>query len=184
LTTAPTASATTIFFVTSWIAIGYCGGCWLHVAGSIKKDIAFVNPYFDTDTTKGRVCMDLGVINVRTQRVQRHAALTLVGHTGDFCATETTRTLDLDALGSQPHGALYCLLHGTLVRHTLVDLFADALGNQLRFQFGLVNFGDIDLELLTEGTIKDLAEFFELFAALADHSTHLGGVYGDFDTVC
>jgi hypothetical protein len=128
--------------------------------------------------------MDLGVINVRSQRVQRHAAFTLVGNTGDFCATKTTRTLDLHALSTQPHGALYRLLHSTLVRHTLVDLFADTLGNQLRFQFGLVNFGDIDLELLTEGTIKDLAEFFELFATLANHSTHLGGMYGDFDTVC
>jgi hypothetical protein len=130
------------------------------------------------------VGMNLGVVNVRAQRVQWHAALALVGNTGDFGTTKTTRTLDLDALGSQPHGALYGLLHSTLVRHTLVDLFADALGNQLRFQFGLVNFGDIDLELLTEGTIKDLAEFFELFATLADHSTHLGGVYGDFDPVC
>jgi hypothetical protein len=63
--------------------------------------------------------------------MQWNSALALVGDTGNFGTAETSRTLHLDADCTQSHCALDRLLHCTLVRDALVDLFCDSLGHQL-----------------------------------------------------
>jgi hypothetical protein len=61
--------------------------------------------------------------------MQWNPALALVCDTGNFGTAKTSRTLHLDADCTQTHCALDSLLHRTLVRDALVDLFCDTLGH-------------------------------------------------------
>jgi hypothetical protein len=61
----------------------------LDITGSIKENVALVDPHLHANATKRRVGMNLCVINICTKGVQWHAALTLIGNTGDFGTTQT-----------------------------------------------------------------------------------------------
>jgi hypothetical protein len=129
--TTTTTTAAAIFVTTILVARVGSRDSRLGVTGCVEEDVALVDPDLDADTTERRVCVHLCVVNVCAQGVQRNPALALIGDTSDFGTAQTTRTLHLDADRTEAHCALDSLLHGALVRDTLVDLLSDTLGHQL-----------------------------------------------------
>ena len=52
---------------------------------------------------------------------------------------------DLDALGAQPHRVLHRALHGAAEHDALFELLRDRVGDQLRIDFRLADFLDVDV---------------------------------------
>src|SRR5690606_15779910 len=77
----------------------------LHLAGApllghriVGEDLALEDPDLDPAGAVGRHRRGLAVVDVGTQRVQRHPALTVPLHAGDLGAPETAGAVDPDAL--------------------------------------------------------------------------------------
>src|SRR5690606_9289847 len=62
------------------------------------------------------------LVDVGTQGVQRHTAITVHLGTDDLGAAETAADLDLDTLGTDTHGVLYSTLHGATEHHAAFQL--------------------------------------------------------------
>ena len=114
---------------------------------------------------------------------REHAALALADDARHFGATEAASALDLHALSAQAHRALHGLLHRALERNTLSDLLGDALGHQLRIKLRLMDFLNIQLDLLASKLLKLGLEHVDFRAALADHHARLRGEDRDLDLV-
>src|SRR5699024_9871631 len=91
------------------------------------RDVALVDPNFDTDATERRTSFEKPVVNVRAQRVQRYSTLTVELAAAHFCAAETTGALDTNTLSTRPAGGLYSFTHRTAERHACCKLFGDTL---------------------------------------------------------
>src|SRR5688572_33261832 len=78
------------------------------------------------------------VVDVLTQRVQRHATFALPFTTGDVCAAESAGALNTNALGTERHGHFHGLLHGAAESNTTLELQRDVLSDERRFAFGLL----------------------------------------------
>jgi hypothetical protein len=76
--------------------------------------------------------------------VEGHATFAVPLGTGDFDAVQATRRHDLDALGAQAHGVLHRALHGAAEHDALFELLRDRIGDQLRIDFRLAHFFDVD----------------------------------------
>src|SRR5690606_36807692 len=111
----------------------------------VSKHLALEYPYLDTDDAVGGARFGHSVIDVGTQRMQRHTAFAIPFGTRDFDTVETARTHDLDALGAKTHRVLHCALHGTAEHHALFELLRNAFGNQCRVDFGLAHFFDVEV---------------------------------------
>jgi hypothetical protein len=86
----------------------------------IGQDIAFIDPDFDANHTKG--CMSLGqsVIDIGSQSMQGNFSLDLFLGTGNFCTAETTANDYANSFGVCTHGFLHCLFHRAAERDTFL----------------------------------------------------------------
>src|SRR5215213_8230941 len=84
----------------------------------VLKDLAFEDPNLNAARAVGRERRRGTVINVGTQRMQRHAAFAIPLQASDFGSAQTPRAVDADALGAEPHGGLHRPLHGASERDT------------------------------------------------------------------
>jgi hypothetical protein len=130
------------------------------------------------------------VVDVGTQRVQRHAAVGVALGAGHLGAAQPSGHLDLDALGAGAHGAGQRALHGAAEGHPVLELLGDRLRHQARVELGALDLEDVDLDLLAGDPVQVAAKLIDLRARLADHDArpggvdvdlHLGGVLADRD---
>ena len=109
-----------------------------------------------------------GVIDVAAQCVQRHTAFTIPFGAGDFSATQTAGTGDLDALGTQTQRRLHGALHGAAERDAALQLIAHTGGHQLGVDFRLADFNDVQAHVAA-GHLGDLlAQLLDVRTLLAD----------------
>jgi hypothetical protein len=101
-----------------------------YLAAPAREDVAFIDPYFNTDDTKGGVSLNLPIIDVGTKRLERYTPLDLFLRAGNFCSAQPTTTDNLDSFGVCAHRFLHGLLHGAAERDTLLKLFGDAAPDQ------------------------------------------------------
>jgi hypothetical protein len=141
------------------------------------QDIALVNPHFDTNNTKGRMCFRQAIVNIGTQGMQRNFPLDLFLRASDFRSTQTPTNNDPDAFGIGTHRLLHRLLHGAAERDTLLQLFSNAAPNQVGVQFGLANLHDIQAYTLFGFTLEHGTQFINFFPALPNNNTGLRGMY-------
>src|SRR5690606_27402722 len=78
----------------------------------VLEDLALEHPHLDAADAVGRLRLGRAVVDIGAQRVQRHPALAIPFHARDLSAAQTTRAVDADALGAEPHGRLNRALHG------------------------------------------------------------------------
>src|SRR5699024_5654804 len=136
-----------------------------------------------TDTPVGGVRMYVGVVNVGTHGVQRHAALHLLHLAAHVGTAEPAGQADLDALGAPSHRLLHRVLHGASVANSALQLLGDALGDQLRLGFGDLDLLDLDIDLAAHLALEELAQAIDVRPLLADDDARLRGVERDVDLV-
>src|SRR5699024_4434452 len=77
----------------------------------VAENLALEDPALDADHAVGGQRLGLGVVDVRTQRMKRHAALAIPLDAGDFRTAETTAAGNPDALGAEAESGLHGALH-------------------------------------------------------------------------
>ena len=111
--------------------------------------------------------------------MQRHAAFAIPFHARDFGAAETARAVDTDAFGAEAHGRLHGALHGAAERNAALELLRDQFGDQLRVEFRLADFDDVDDDVAVGQLGDRLAQLLDVGALLADHHARTRRVNGD-----
>src|SRR3982750_1319213 len=82
----------------------------------VLEDLALEDPDLDAAGAEGRERGGNTVVDAGAQGGQRHAALAVPLHAGDFGAAETARAVDADAFGAEAHRRLDGALHGATER--------------------------------------------------------------------
>ena len=113
----------------------------------VGHDLALEHPHLDTAGAVGGEGRGRAVIDIGSQRVERHPALPVPFHAGDLGAAEPAGTVDPNALGAEPHGRLHGALHGAAEGDPALQLLGDVLGHQLGVDLGLANLDDVDVNL-------------------------------------
>src|SRR6056297_4348171 len=98
--------------------------------GIVLHDLALEDPDLDADDAIRRLRLDIGIIDIGTQRVQGHTALAIPFGPGDFGPAKTPRDVDPDPQGPHPHGVLHGALHCTAEGHTTLQLLRDAVTHE------------------------------------------------------
>ena len=123
------------------------------------------------------------VVDVRAQRVQRHAAVRVALGARHLRATEATGDLNLDALGAGPHRARERALHRAAEGDTVLQLLGDRLRDEARVELGALDLKDVDLDLLAGDLVQVAAQLVDFGAGLADHDPRTRRVDVDLNLV-
>src|SRR6202046_4906053 len=134
----------------------------------VGQDLALEHPDFDTAGAIGGLGRARAVIDIGTQRMQRHAAFAIPLHARDFGAAETAGAVDPNAACAQTHRRLHRALHGTAEGDATLELLGDPVGDQLGIKLRLADLDDVQADLAA-GHLADIqAQLFDIRALLAD----------------
>src|SRR5580700_791115 len=145
-------------------------------AGPAGRRLALVDPDLHADPAEGGAGLVEAVVDVRAQRVQRHAALTVELRPRHLRAAETARALDPDPLGAALHRALDRLAHGPPEGNPAGQLLGDALGDQLGIDLGVLHLEDVQLDLLGGQLLEVTTDAVSFSTAPPDDDAGPGGV--------
>src|SRR5260370_28284446 len=135
----------------------------------VLQNLALEDPHLDAAGAVGGEGGGNSVIDVRPQRMQRHATFAVPLHAGDLGAAQAARTVDADGAGAQPHGRLHRTLHGTAKGDAALELLRDRFGHQLRVELRLPDLDDVDDHVGIGELGNLLAQLLDVGALLADH---------------
>ena len=145
--------------------------------------VALVDPDLDADTAVRGLGLEEAVIDEGAEGLQRNAALTVELGTAHFRTAEAAGELDADTLGTGAHGVLLGLTHGTTEGDAVGQLLSDALSDELGVQRGVLDFEDVELDLLAGQLLELGADALSLGATTTDHDARTGGVNVDANAV-
>src|SRR5690606_29785922 len=151
----------------------------LQLFGAAANDLTLEDPNLDADHTVSGVRFVSGVVDVGAQGVQGHTTFAIPFGACDLRTAQTTAHLDLDALGTNTHGALHRTLHGATEHDAAFQLLSNALRNQHAIEFRLADFLDVDVHGHTHLLGQVLTQLLNIFTFLADHDAGTSGVDGD-----
>src|SRR6478735_6129342 len=103
----------------------------------MAENLALEDPHLDPAHTISGVGFGFGIIDVRAQRMQRHAAFAIPFGTCDLRAAETAGAGDADTFRTETQRRLDGALHGTAERDAALELVGNALGDELAVDFRL-----------------------------------------------
>jgi len=113
----------------------------------VSEDLALENPNLDAAHTVSRLSGAVGEVDVGAQCMQRDATFAIPLHAGDLGATQPPRTIDPDALRTEPHRRLHRALHSAAKGDAPLELLSDTVGDELGLDFGLSDLDDIEAYL-------------------------------------
>src|SRR5690606_4516790 len=105
------------------------------------------DPDLDADDTVGRLGFRRAVIDVGTQRVQRHPALAVPLGARDVGAAPAARNVHADAARAHADRRLHGALHGPAEGDAPLERLGDALGDEVGVRLGLAHLDNIDVDL-------------------------------------
>ncbi len=103
------------------------------------------------------------------------------------CNVSTTKTAgaaETNAISTHVHGGLHGSLHGAAEGNTALKLNGNGLCDELGVEFWLLDFEDVDLDLLASAHFRDLlAHDINFLTFTANDKTRAGGVESHADLV-
>src|SRR5262249_42631746 len=147
------------------------------------EHLAAEDPHAHADDAVRGASLGEAVVDVRAQRVQRHATLAVPLRAGDLRATQASRRLNAHALRAHAHGTRERLLHGAPERDAALELERDVLRHELRIDIGPAHLVDVDERLLVGEPRQLLLQLLDLRALLANHDARARGVDVDLRLV-
>src|SRR5690606_22496693 len=142
----------------------------------VAQDLTLEDPDLDAADAISGVGFGVGIIDVRTQRVQRNAAFAIPFDARDLRAAQTAAAGDLDAFGAQTQGRLHRPLHRPAESHAAFQLIGNALSNELRIDFRLADLDDVQRHVRRRERAQLLTQLLDVRALLADDDTGTGSV--------
>ena len=88
--------------------------------------------------------------------------------TGHFGTTDPPVDLDTNTFRTHPHRRRDTLLDGAPKSHSLLDLTRQVVGHQLRIEFRLLHFLDVECHILLGQRLQFVAQLVDLGAAATD----------------
>src|SRR5581483_8545245 len=155
---------------------GAAGAAVTVAARLVGKHFALVDPHLHADAAEGRERLDVRVVDVGPQRVQRNLAVVVALGARDLRAAQTPRDLHLHAARAGLHRAHDRLLHRPAERDALLELVDDVLTDEARVQLRRLDLDDVDLDLLPRQLLEVAADLVDADAALPDDDARLARV--------
>src|SRR6516164_2883485 len=112
--------------------------------GIVFHDLSLEDPDLHAAGAVGGKSRGDAVVDIRAQRMQRHAALTIPLHARDLRAAEPARAIDADTAGAESHRRLHGALHGAAEGHAALELLRDRFGDELGIELRLADLDDVD----------------------------------------
>src|SRR5262249_40866349 len=148
---------------------------------ALGHDLALVDPDLHADAAERRLRLGEPVVDVGTDRVQRHAALGVALRAAHLGSGQPAAALHLHALRPGANRRGQRALH----RAPEADAVLELLGNRLRDELGVelrpLDLVDVDVHGLVGHAVDLLAERVHLDPGLADHDSRPGRVDIDRD---
>src|SRR5262249_36514757 len=132
------------------------------------EHLALEDPHLDADRSVRRVRGRQAVVDVRTQRVQRHAPVAIPLAPRDLTAAQPARARDPDAVGAQAQRRGHGLLHRAPERDALLELERHVLGHELRVELRVDDLLDVEVDLLAGPHLQLVLQLLDLGALAAD----------------
>src|SRR6516164_1622216 len=142
--------------------------CGLRV---VRHHLALENPDLDADHAVRGPRLGKSVIDVRPQRVQRHAPLAIPLAARDLDAVQAPGAHHLNALRAQSHRVLHRALHRATEHDPLLELLRDRIGDELRVDLGLPDLLDVQADFAAHHPAQITPQRLDVFALLADDHT-------------
>src|SRR5216684_659897 len=151
--------------------------------GALGEHLAAEDPHLAADLPVGRPRLGEAVVDVRAQRVQRHAPLAVPLVAGHLRAAQAARAGHADALGAELLRRLDGLLHRAAEGDAALELGGDVLRDELRVGLRLAHLDDVQEHLVLGELLQLLLDLLDARAALADHDARPRGVHVDLHLV-
>src|SRR5487761_2409595 len=159
-------------------ARGYRCGCRCRLR-VVRHHLTLEHPHLDPDDAVGGAGLGETIVDVRTQRMQRHAAFAVPLAPRDLDAVQPARAHHLDAVGAQPHRVLHRALHRTAEHDPLLELLGDRIGDELCIDLRLADLLDVEADVATHHLAQVGAQRLDVLALLADDHARARAVDGD-----
>src|SRR5262249_4341669 len=145
----------------------------------VFHDLSLEDPDLDAAGAIGGESRGHAVIDVRAQRMQRHAALAIPFHARDLGAAVSPRAVGADASGARPHRRLHGAADGAEEGHAALELLRDRFGDELGIELRLADLDDVDHDVGLRELGDLLAKLLDVGALLADDDARPRGLNGD-----
>src|SRR5206468_3995152 len=140
-----------------------------HALETLGHDLTLVDPDLHADAAEGRLRLGEAVVDVRADRVQRDTTLRVALGAAHLGTAEAAAAPDLDAVGARANRGGKRPLHRAPEADTVLELFRDRLGDELRVELGPLDLVDVDLDVLVRHAVDLAAQRVDLDPGLADH---------------
>src|SRR5947207_4601295 len=131
-------------------------------------------PDLDADRPVRRVGGREPVVDVRADRMERHAAVAVPLLARDLAAAQPPRARDPDAVGAQAQRGGDRLLHGAAERDTLLELERHVLRHELGVELGVDDLLNVEIDLLARPRLQLVLQLLHLRALPADDDARPG----------
>src|SRR6266446_131420 len=158
-------------------------GTGLFGGGALGEHLAAEDPHLAADLPVRRPRLGKSVVDVRAQRVQRHAPLAVPLVPGHLGAAQPAGAGHADALGAELLRRLDGLLHRAAESDAPLELGGDVLRDQLRVGLGLADLDDVEEHLVLRELLQLLLDLLDARTALADDDARPRGVHVDLHLV-
>src|SRR6185437_15111097 len=155
----------------------------LRLASLGRQNFAAVNPNLYTDHAVRGTRFCESVFDVGAQRVQRQTSLQIPFGTSDFVSVQAPAHADLDSFASETQRRIHGLAHCAAETHAFFQLQRDRLRHQLRIEFRLVHFLNIDVHLAVRPLLHFQLQLVDLGAFAADDDARARGLDDDAQLV-
>lgn len=157
------------------------------------QDFSLIDPHLDAyDSVNGLGGCD-AVVDIGSKRVKGNLSKLIELLSRDFRTVQSSAHHHLHSATVESLSSHHGLSHGASVADSLFELNCDVFGNELGIEFGLSDFGDVDLNLsgrviLAHHSVEVLAHLIDALTASSDdragsrrEDRYLDSVCGSFD---
>src|SRR5438132_8907244 len=142
--------------------------------GRGAQHLALEDPDLHADRPVRRVGGREAVVDVRTDRVERYAAVTVPLLAGDLAAAQPPGACDPDAVGTEPQCGGDRLLHRAAEGDALLELERHVLRHELRVELVVNDLLVVEIDLLARPRLQLVLQLLHLRALPADDDARPG----------
>src|SRR5258705_7729745 len=145
----------------------------------MAEDLALEAPHLDPRDAISGVGSRVSIIVVAVTRVHLTTAHAVPFGARGLGAAETDGAGDPDAFGAEAQRRLHRALHRAAEGDAALELVGDALGDELRVDFRLADFDDVEAHFARGHLLQLALQFLDVRALLADDHAGAPGIDAD-----
>src|ERR1700732_1909753 len=149
---------------------------FLDLGSALRHVFTLIDPALHADDAVRGVGLREAKIDVRTQRLQRQAALQVPLFAGDFRAVQAAGHTHFDTFATEAQCGVHRFTHRAAKRHALLEPQRDRFGDELRIELRAMHFLNVDVHFELRAFLHFLLELVDFRALAADDDAGTRGV--------